>query len=110
MEEKTFNISTEAKQGYIKSLYKSALGREANSTEVNSYNNKDVYDIAHSIIFSEESNKKNNVSGASNENFVKLCYKTILGREADVGGISANLAWLNNRTNKGKYGKSFYQF
>lgn len=94
-DEKTIKVSDYTKKQYIKSLYKTVLGRDISESEYSSHINGSVYSIANGIIFSEESKNRNNLNNISNEEFVKKCYQYVLGRDGDAEGIQSHTKWLN---------------
>lgn len=98
------DISNNSKLEYIKDLYMTVLGREEDSvqdSDIEYWFDSNLGDLTVGIIFSDESKAHNNLDKMSNENFVKLAYRAILGREPraeDVTAYAKDLA-------EGKYTK-----
>ena len=61
------------------------------------------------IILSDEAKKVKKIDNMSNEDFVKLLYKCILGRDGEAKGISSNVIFLNNGGSRQDMIKSFVQ-
>lgn len=108
--DKEINLNNEQKRLYIRTIYRRALKRDPRGDEYENFMaNGTPQEIGINVILSDESNNKNKINSLSNQEFVKCCYRLILGREGDSGGINAHTAALNNRTrDRAKTIKAFY--
>lgn len=107
--DKTVNLSSESKKAYIINLYKTVLGRNPSNEDINSHINNTPQQIAKDIILSTESNNRNSINSKSNQDFVKILYTYILGRDGEDSGISSNVIFLNNGGSRQDMIKSFVQ-
>ena len=100
-------MTDDAKKLFVRSLYKKVLNREASMADIEAHYKKNAPQIASDILQSPEANQKNNVNAMSNQDFVKFCYKMILGRDADASGLTTNTNYLNQGNSRGSLIKIF---
>ncbi|MBQ9895632.1 MAG: DUF4214 domain-containing protein [Ruminococcus sp.] len=86
---------------FVYRLYKNCLSREPDTNGLETWcqrlkNGYTGSQIAKGFIFSKEYKSKN----TSNADFVKMLYRTILGREPDQSGYNSWLNKLNNGTSR----------
>ena len=88
--------------GFVWRFYQVALGRDADMAGLNDWTGRLVNkkatpeDVGKGFIFSPEVSKKN----LGNEEFVKLLYRTFLGREYDAAGLKDWVERLENGTSR----------
>lgn len=89
---------TSSVRGFVSRLYSLVLGREADMLGLLDWTNRLLIgeitgaEAARGFFMSDEMTNR----GLSNEEFVKICYKTMLSREADQGGLNDWVGKLNN--------------
>lgn len=106
--EKVINLTDEQKRLYIRTIYRRVLKRDPRGDEYDSAMNYTLREIASNVMLSPESNQKNNINSLSNQEFIKCCYRFLLGREADDGAKS-HIQALNNSNNKVKAIRNFIE-
>ena len=103
------DMTDDARRLYIRNLYKRVLGREPSNDEITAHFNFNTDDEACNIIFSPESNKRNNINNMTNAQFIDACYKYLLGRTADEGGRNNWVKYLNGGKTRANAITSFTQ-
>lgn len=84
-------------QDYVTRLYQVVLDRTPRADEVSDWESRLVsgantgVEVAAGFVFSDEYQRKN----TSNEAYVDMLYRTLLGREPDAGGKADWLGWLS---------------
>lgn len=113
--DKEINLNEYQKRLYIRTLYRKVLNRDprdyppSNEYDMFLDGNFSPQDIASNTILSDEAHKAKNIRSLSNQEFVKFCYRVILGREGDSGGINSHTNALNNGTrNREKTIRAFF--
>lgn len=82
---------------FVSRCYDKALSRKADVSGLNTWCdillNKSMTpkEVAYGFIFSQEMNNKN----LSNEEYIKTLYRVFMDREADSGGLSNWMNWMN---------------
>lgn len=94
------DLTDDARRLYIRNLYRRVAKREPSNKEIDAHFVNQTHQIAHDIILSEESNKKNNIHALTYKSFIKSCYRYILGRDADGGGLDAYYNYLEQGNSK----------
>jgi hypothetical protein len=85
-------------EGFVSRFYTEVLGRSPDSDGLNNWvnqlesNSSTADDIANGFFFSQEFLNKN----TSNNEFINIAYKTLLGRDADVSGLDNWISHLAN--------------
>ena len=80
------DMNDNARRLYIRNLYKRVLKREPSNDEIKTHFGINTNQEAVNIIFSKESDMKNNISNMTNDQFIEACYNYLLGRSADQSG------------------------
>ncbi|MBR2240190.1 MAG: leucine-rich repeat domain-containing protein [Clostridia bacterium] len=94
------DLTDNARRLYISNLYKRALKREPENSEIDGHFKNTTYKEAIDIILSEESNNKNKINSMTNEQFVEACYNYLLGRTSEQDGKNAWVKALSNGTTR----------
>ncbi len=94
------DLTDDARRLYIRNLYRRVGKREPSNKEIEAHFVNQTHKIAHDIILSEESNKKNSIHALTYKSFIKSCYRYILGRDADGGGLDAYYNYLEQGNSK----------
>lgn len=103
------DMNDNARRLYIRNLYKRVLKREPSNNEINTHFGITTYQEAVNIIFSKESNTKNNINNMTNEQFVEACYNYLLGRSADQSGKNTWINYLSRGNTRQALVKSIIQ-
>ena len=109
------DLTDDARRLYIRNLYRRVAKREPSNKEIDAHFVNQTHQIAHDIILSEESNKKNNIHALTYKSFINSCYRYILGRDADGGGLNSYYNYLEQGNSKSSLinilstSKEFYQ-
>lgn len=98
-------------ESFVYRLYNVALGREAEETGFNDWNQKlqsktnTAAEVARGFISSQEFKNK----GYNDTQYVKMLYRTMFGREADEGGLADWLDALENGMSREYVYKGFVE-
>ena len=80
--DKAINMGEDAKRLYIKQLLKTVIGTNHSNASIDYQYNKSIQQLTIDILFDKKSEERNYISALRYVDFVKFCYKAIMGKEA----------------------------
>ena len=96
-----FNMNEGQKRLYIQHLYNTIIGKDPNNDEVNYWINDSVYDLTLNLFYCPESVARNDVNTFSNEEFARISYRCVLGREASNDEVESMVYFLDRALGRG---------